>query len=108
MQCSIKIIPVDDEDVETDLLTVNKELWSTTDNGKTVNIVVEGHSGDKTEKVKITGVSDLKIDQSCSSEEDEEGKDEGELDAKKIAAYKNAKPFIEKALSNKSSKILRS
>jgi hypothetical protein len=81
---TIKIIPVDDEDVDTDLLTANKELWSTTDNGKTVNIVVEGHSGDKTEKVKITGVSDLKIDQSCSSEEDEEGKDEGELDAKKI------------------------
>lgn len=93
---TIKIIPVDEEDVETDLLTANKELWSTTDDGQTVNIVIEGHSGDKTEKVKITGVSDLKIDQTCSSEEDEEGEDE-DYDAEKVLKMVLSDPDLKAA-----------
>jgi hypothetical protein len=94
---TIKIIPVDDEDVDTDLLTANKELWSTTDNGQTVNIVVEGRSGDKTETFKITGVSDLKITQTCSSEldnDDEEGED---YDAEKVLKMVLSDPDLKAA-----------
>ncbi len=97
---TIKIIPVDDEDVETDLLTANKKLWSTTDNGQTLDIIVEGRYGEKTEKVKITGVSDLEIDQTCFSEEDEQGEEDEQdkdYDAEKVLNLVLSDPDLKNA-----------
>jgi hypothetical protein len=99
---TIKIIPVDDEDAETDLLTANKELWSSTDNGKTVNVIIDGRSGDDTEKVKITGISDFNIEQSCTSEEDKEednkeDEEEEEYDAEKVLQLVLSDPNLKAA-----------
>lgn len=69
---TMKIIPVDEEDVETDLFSANKRIWSTTDNGKTLNVIVEGNSGGSSVKVIIKGISDVKILNTCSIEDEEE------------------------------------
>jgi hypothetical protein len=58
---------------------------------------VEGRSGDKTETFKITGVSDLKITQTCSSEldnDDEEGED---YDAEKVLKMVLSDPDLKAA-----------
>lgn len=74
---TMEVIPVPEDDEQSDLYSKNKENWSTTDNGRTVNVIVVGNSGSDTQKIKITGISDMKIDNTClSDEKKDEDKDE--------------------------------
>lgn len=96
---TIKIISVDEDDVDTDLFTANKQLWSTTDNGKTVNVIIEGSSGGSTEKVKLTGISDINVTQSCSSEKEEEKEEdeEEEYDSEEVLKLVLSDPNLKAA-----------